>query len=123
MSEAEYSALPDDSFDWVCPRCTLSGLHYAEVSRITEDGSDMDVVEWSVETCRVAMSDSLNAGDLWNFGFPNQIVVAHLNIRSLFPKMDEIRNTPQGYEPEMYNLPLCKNFPLTSTVAYMQPPA
>ena len=26
ISEAEYNVLPDDSFDWVCPKCTLSAI-------------------------------------------------------------------------------------------------
>ncbi len=72
MSEAEYRALPDDSFDWVCPKCT--------VSRITENGSDEDIVEQSVETCRIGPNASRNAGDLWSFNFHNQNAVAHLNI-------------------------------------------
>ena len=62
----EYHRLQSlEEFSWKCPSCLFAELPYG---------------------------DHGLCDDTWNFGSPKQMVVAHLNICSLLPKMDEIRH-------------------------------
>ena len=64
----------------------------------------------SISVCRGANKDASRS---------NGLPVSCYKHRSSW-KLHRSENTLQGYEPEMYNLPLlCKNFSLTSTVVYM----
>ena len=87
VSSAEYDRLGEDSkAKWICPPCILSELPGS-------DSLDTSVKSWSSSSENASMQD-LKEGVL--VGPREGILLAHLNVRSILPKCQQLQVMMEG---------------------------
>ena len=87
--EYDYLSTLDDSLSWFCPTCLLSELPFYTVDLLDDLGS----VEASYPIPDDNFFSSVDSNILNLNLDASLIAVAHLNIRSLLPKMDILRDS------------------------------
>ena len=97
VSTTEYDHLTTLDDDWLCPRCPLSELPFFHTDSIHHHSSNKESLEISesVITFRdIPDLEPTYSNSLLNIPSSNSfITIAHLNIRSILPKIDILRDS------------------------------